>query len=198
MVSEPLLMKAARFALWIVLLCSFLANANASAPVWMTQAQAPKTPSLLFKHPRKQAIDLCREYKRKEIAGNVLMPIGACALGGGTYMIYKGSRNVVSQYNHAVYDYHTQPTSRHDVGLICGGSALFIAGVALAPGGFIMASVARVKYCKYCRAGGAMYFTPSQTGAGWLLIFRQPKDLLRCTEGWAKFKDSFNIYKLIY
>ena len=160
-------MAPARFALLIVLLSAFWANARAGDPVWVTQAQTqPKTPSLLFKRQHKQAVDLCREYKRKEIAGSVLIPVGVCAMGGGLYMIYKGSYNLVNQLIHGYYNYRNQPSSRRDDAFVCGGTALFIAGLALAPGGFIMATVARTKYCKYCRAGGAMYFTPGQTGLG--------------------------------
>ena len=87
-------------------------------------------------------------------------------MGGGLYLMYKGSYNMVGQLNHGVYEYANPPSSRREVAFITGGTALFIAGLALAPGGFIMASVARTKYCKYCRGGGAMYFTPSQTGLG--------------------------------
>ncbi len=163
MVQEPLFMKPAQFAIMIVLLSGLWLNAKAGEPVWVTQA---KTPSLLFKHPHKQAIDLCREYKRKVIAGNVLIPAGACALGGGLYLIYKGSYNVVNQLEHGTYEYRNQPASRQSVAFVGGGAALVIVGLALAPGGFIMATVAHTKYCRYCRAGGAMYITPSQTGLG--------------------------------
>jgi hypothetical protein len=160
-------MKQARFALLIVLLFALFADARAGDPVWVTQGQTQaKTPSLLFKHHNKQAIDLCREYKRKIIAGSVLMPAGACAMGGGLYMMYKGSYNIFGQLSNGTYEYHNQPETRRGDAFICGGTALFIAGLAMAPGGFIMATVARTKYCKYCRAGGAMYFTPSQTGMG--------------------------------
>lgn len=153
----------------IAFMLCFGGKAHAGDPVWMTQAQTqplPKTLSLLFKHHNKQAIDLCREYKRKIIIGNIMVPAGTCAIAGGVYMIYKGTYSMVSQYSRNWYDYRNQPTSKHDVGFVCGGTALLVAGLAMLPGGAIMASVAKVKHCKYCRAGGAMYFTPSNTGLG--------------------------------
>ena len=112
--------------------------------------------------------DPCKQYKRREIAGFVLLPVGIGAIAGGAVMINKG---IIDIENHVNTINAGEPSTayvpRHDIVLVTAGAALGVIGLALAPTGLAMGISGAVRYRKYCGRARSFYISPdTQQGLG--------------------------------
>lgn len=115
----------------------------------------------------RNAPDPCKHYKRQEIAGFVLLPVGVGAIIGGTVMINKGINGISASINTINGNEPGSPTvSRHDIVLVSAGAALGLIGVVLAPTGLVMGISGAVRNHKCCGSYRSFYIVPSTTGMG--------------------------------
>lgn len=112
--------------------------------------------------------DFCKQYKRQEISGWVLLGVGAGSLAGGSYMIYKGVTDVLNR-NSTINVNDPTPSgpvlSKHDITFISVGSALGFAGLVLTPTGLALGITGTVRYNKFC-GRSAYLITPGMDNNG--------------------------------
>ena len=169
-------MKTLKWIFATVLLPIFGANLIAGTPNWELIAPKPEVhlktdEAASFKEEsyayRNQGDDRCREYKRREIAGFVILPVGLGMIGGGAFMVYKGV-NDIHNVNITIDGNNPQTPSvpKHDVVLIGAGAAVGIIGLVLAPTGLSMGVGGAVRYRRYCGKPQSIYLAPSTEGFG--------------------------------
>lgn len=169
-------MKTLKWIFATVVTPIFCANLMAGSPNWeliapkaevhlkTEEASSFKQSSYAF---HNQSDDRCREYKRREIAGFVLLPVGVGAIIGGSFMVYKGV-NGIHNANGTIDGNNPQTPNvpKHDIVLIGAGAAVGIIGLVLAPTGLVMGVGGAVRFRKYCGKAQAIYIAPSTEGFG--------------------------------
>jgi len=177
-------MKGLRYMLSMALLPLLLASASARNICWAVVDPVPQvsfktTEPVGFKQASANSKNAngynpCNQYKRREIAGFVLFPVGVGLGVGGGYMIYRGVVNISNNVN-AINTGETQGAyvPKHDIVLVGVGAGLAIIGAALVPAGLSMGISGAVRYRKHCTGGNAcaFYVEPANDGAGVALRF---------------------------
>ena len=152
-------MKIIKVLLIIALLVWYFQRSLAGNPAWLTQLPAPKVelshpasamvpPPVAFHNP-----DFCKQYKRQEITGWVLLGVGAGSVAGGSYLIYKGVTDVLnanSTFNIESNASYHPVISQRDVTFLSVGGALGLVGLVLTPTGLALGISGTVRYNKYC------------------------------------------------
>jgi hypothetical protein len=171
-------METLKLGLMLVL-CVSLEWVSAGNPVQINQQQtqevamnySAKRSLFLNTTPDKQykEFDQCRMFKRKQIAGFLILPIGLGAIAGGTYMTYVGGRNIANSFSTSdIYS----PTSigsgvqKRDEVMVGVGAATILVGMVLAPTGLVMGLHNSVQRHRYCREEKTFYIMPSKSGMG--------------------------------
>jgi hypothetical protein len=153
-------MKTLKILLILLLLLAYFQRSLAGNPVWLSELQAPQiglsnlktepaaTPSILIRNP-----DYCKQYRRQEITGWVLLGVGAGSIAGGSYMIYKGVTGIINSNSSITVNDVSSPgvvVSRRDITYISVGAALGFAGLVLTPTGLALGITGTVRYNKFC------------------------------------------------
>ena len=170
------IMKTIKWIFAAVLLPIFSVNLMAGSPNWELIAPKPEVhlktdEAASFKQGSytygNQGDNRCREYKRREIAGFVLLPVGIGAIIGGSFMVYRGVSDIHNS-NGTINGNNPETPSvpKHDIVLISAGAAVGIIGLVLAPVGLSMGIGGAVRFRKYCGKAQTFYIAPSTEGFG--------------------------------
>jgi hypothetical protein len=161
-------MKAIKIIFILLLLLWYFQRSLAGDPEWLTRLPAPQmgikvaTPPALMAPPRNP--DFCKQYKRQEISGWVLLGVGAGSLAGGSYLIYKGVTDVLNNNStiHVNDAGSTGPNiSKRDITYIGVGSAMGLVGLVLTPTGLGMGISGTIRYHKYCGGRSSYLIKPA-------------------------------------
>lgn len=183
----------------IFLFCT--GSVQAGTPVWQDELIATaklensrdvKQQSILVrKHHTAAAaaddLDCCRDYKGKQIAGFIIMPVGLIFMAGGSYMAYVSANNIINEVTNAinVFPEKSKGIAERDIARIGWGVGMAVVGLALFPTGLAMGIRGTVKVKKFCgRSYGsleyenynynnrrAFYVAPSAKGLGFTCSF---------------------------
>jgi hypothetical protein len=179
-------MKTTKYLIMALLLCGILSSAWAGNPVWEAKIKAPQVESKVphvtssisninFTGPipaSAPAFDKCRKYKNKQIAGFVLLPVSVGMMAGGTYMIYKGAKNIYDATNIDLEVGVKTEVTREDKILLGVGAGLGFVGFVLFPTSLALGIKGGTNYNRDCRGGGrSLLFRPTGNGVSMALKF---------------------------
>ena len=126
-----------------------------------------------MRYAAKNDFDPCKQYKRREIAGFVLLPVGLGLAGGGSYMVYKGAVDISNNVITINAGEQQGPyIPKHDIVLVSAGAAMAIVGLVLAPTGLSMGVSGAVRYRKHCGGSArSFYVEPAKQNTGMAFRF---------------------------
>ena len=160
-------------------------NLTAGDPNWeviapVPQIQAKTLEPISFKQACTTRLaatsnwDVCKQYKRREIAGFVLLPVGIGMAVGGGYMVYRGVLDIQNNVNNNINNdgQGGAYVSKHDIVLVSVGSAMSIIGLVLAPTGLSMGVSGAVRYRRHCGNNAhTFYIGPDKQATGLACTF---------------------------
>jgi hypothetical protein len=112
--------------------------------------------SLLHNSPnRDSAIARYNKYERMQKAGFALLPVGAGAIAGGSYMIYKGTHNMVEKKKAETF--MEKAEKNNGVVLASAGAALAFLGLAITSGGLVLGVSGTVRKNKFHQGSHGIY-----------------------------------------
>jgi hypothetical protein len=160
-------MKNLKYMLLAVLFAGIIPASKAGNPAWDKIIKAPRVESRMSTAPafakgtidftapipeKDEGFDKCKKYKRKQVAGFVLIPLSLGAMAGGVYLIYTGAKNVVESTQVGFGGVSTS-VSEPDKTKIAIGAGLGFIGAVLFPTGLVLGIKGGTNYNRDCRGG---------------------------------------------
>jgi hypothetical protein len=142
----------------IILTIAWWLQTTAGTPVWEHKLKAPRvearvTKGFLLTPLAKDNVERAySKWKTQQTIGFTLLPIGAAAIAGGGYMIYKGTSKLKSQMM-----VEKEENKTNDMVLVSTGVALAFLGLAISSGGLVLGIRGTVRRGKFCQGTHGVY-----------------------------------------
>jgi hypothetical protein len=162
-------MKTILTLLFILIIHLYPGQARAGNPDWQSKIKVPSLKGYMNKDfqfgytapPKREIANSEARYKTQQTLGFTLVPLGAAAVAGGAYMIYKGTSKASTIKIGSENLVPKKEEKKNDLMLMSTGAALAFLGLAVTSGGLVLGITGTVRRNKFNQSTHGVYIKTS-------------------------------------